>query len=124
MNYNWWAEQKPVLEVAVEGAITSRDQAFTMAKGIVDQIESSTFPHVVLIWDLSKMGNAPSAAALLGGALPQTNKIEHLVMINAPMAFKLAAMPMFHLRNKLHFVDNAAQATAKARELLPKLPAK
>jgi len=122
MEYKWWPDQKAVLEVAVEGEIKTRDQAFEMAKGIVDQIEASTFPHVILVWDLSKMGNAPSAAALLGGALPKTNKIEHLVMVNAPGGFKLAAMPLFHLRHKLHFVDTGAQASAKARELLPKLP--
>jgi|GEM_PF-1133030 len=121
MENQWWQGQ-PVLEVAVGGNITTREQAFTLSKTIVDDIEASHYPHVIVILDLSKLGQSPNAASLIGGNLPQTNKIEHLVMINAPMLFRMATMPLVHLRDKLHFLGNPAAAKVKAQELLPRLP--
>lgn len=121
MENQWWADQ-PVLEVKVTGGISSREQAYQLTKSMVDDIETSAYPHVIVILDLSSLGQSPSAAALLGGNLPETLKIEHLVLIKAPFLFKMAAMPFAHLRDKLHFVDNPAQAKAKATQLLPRLP--
>jgi hypothetical protein len=76
----WWPD-KPVLEMTVRGSITDRTQAFALAEGIVDQIESTKYSHVILVLDLNELGRSPSAAVLLGGALPETNRIEHLVMM-------------------------------------------
>jgi hypothetical protein len=79
MNYRWW-EGQPVLEVNVTGGISNREEAFELAKSMVDQIESSGYRQVVVILDLTELGRSPSAAALIGGNLPETLKIEHLVM--------------------------------------------
>ena len=118
---SWWPGQ-PVLNVTVTGTIANRDQAYTLAQSMVGALESSEFKHVIVILDLTALGGSPSAAVLLGGSLPPTNKIEHLVLINAPGMFRMAALGMIHLRNKLHFVGNAADAIRKASELLPRLP--
>ncbi len=120
MEPKWWPNQ-PVLEVKIEGNITDREQAFGITKQMVDDIESSKYSHVIVILDLTALGQSPSGAALLAGNLPQTYKIEHLVMINAPSLFRVATMPLFHLRNKLHYVGSQAEANKKANELLPKL---
>ncbi|MEP7289025.1 MAG: hypothetical protein ABI947_24995 [Chloroflexota bacterium] len=120
MEHQWWPGQ-PVLEVNVQGSIANREQAYALSKSMVDQIEGSNYKHVIVILDLTALGQSPSAAALLGGNLPETLKIEHLVMINAPGLFRFATMPLVHLRHKLHFVNSAAAAKAKATELLPKL---
>ena len=122
MDYQWW-EGQPVLEVNVKGGISNRDEAFNLAKSMVDQIEQSGYPHVIVILDLSDLGRSPSAAALIGGNLPETLKIEHLVMVNAPGIFRIVTMPFRHLRNKLHFVSSQADAAEKARSLLPKVRA-
>lgn len=118
---SWWPGQ-PVLSVTVIGTITNRDQAYTLAQAMVGALEASAYAHVIVILDLTALGGSPSAAVLLGGSLPPTNKIEHLVLINAPGMFRMAAMGMLHLRGKLHFVGNAADAKRKATELLPRLP--
>lgn len=121
MHHEWWPDQ-PVLEVEMSGSIATRDQAYQLTKSMVDEIEASGYPHVIVILDLTALGQSPSASSLLAGSLPETMKIEHLVMINAPQLFRLAAMPFFHLRNKLHFVDGETAAQAKAKSLLPRLP--
>ena len=121
MEPKWWPNQ-PVLEVKIEGNITDREQAFGITKQMVDDIESSKYSHVIVILDLTALGQSPSGAALLAGNLPQTYKIEHLVMINAPSLFRVATMPLFHLRNKLHYVSSQSEANEKARDLLPRLP--
>jgi hypothetical protein len=121
MQHQWWPNQ-PVLEVKIEGNIADRDQAFSVTKQMVDDIESSKYRHVIVILDLTALGQSPSAAALLAGNLPQTYKIEHLVMINAPSLFRVATMPLFTLRNKLHYVGSDSEANKKANELLPRLP--
>jgi hypothetical protein len=118
---SWWPGQ-PVLNVTVTGSIANRDQAFALAKSMVDELEASAYKHAIVILDMTALGGSPSAAVLLGGSLPPTNKIEHLVMINAPGMFRMATMGMFHLRGKLHFVGNTAEAKQKATELLPRLP--
>jgi hypothetical protein len=120
MEHKWWPNQ-PVLEVKIEGNIADRDQAFGFTKQMVDAIEALPYRHVIVILDLTALGQSPSGAALLAGNLPQTYKIEHLVMINAPGLFKVATMPLFHLRNKLHYVSSQSEATAKANALLPRL---
>ncbi len=120
MEPKWWPNQ-PVLEVKIEGNITDREQAFGITKQMVDDIESSKYSHVIVILDLTALGQSPSGAALLAGNLPQTYKIEHLVMINAPSLFRVATMPLFHLRNKLHYVGSQSEANKKANDLLPKL---
>ena len=121
MDYQWWPGQ-PVFEVSVTGGVANREQAFNLAKTMVDQIEGSGYPHVIVILDLSDLGQSPSAAALLGGALPETPKIEHMILINAPLLMRLAASAFVHLRDKLHFVKNRSQADAKAQTLLFRLP--
>lgn len=121
MENRWWPGQ-PVLEVTVNGTIANREQAFALTKSMVDSIEASDYEHVIVILDLTQLGQSPSAATLLGGSLPETYKIEHLVMINAPMLLRMAAGALIQLRNKLHFVGNANAAKAKATELLPRLP--
>ena len=120
MQHKWWPDQ-PVLEVKIEGSIADRDQALGITKQMVDDIEASKYQHVIVILDLTALGQSPSAAALLAGNLPQTYKIEHLVMINAPGLFKVATMPLFSLRNKLHYVSSQSEATTKANALLPRL---
>jgi hypothetical protein len=121
MEHQWWPDQ-PVLEVAVQGSIANRDDAYQFTKSMVDEIEGSPYRHVVVILDLSALGNSPSAAALLAGNLPETLKIEHLILIRASMLFKLAAMPFAQLRNKIHFVGSQNEAKAKADQLLSRLP--
>ncbi|MHB8626954.1 MAG: hypothetical protein ACYDBJ_22245 [Aggregatilineales bacterium] len=117
---SWWPGQ-PVLNVQVQGTIANRDQAYTLAQSMVGALEASAYAHVIVILDLTALGGSPSAAILLGGNLPPTNRIEHLVLINAPGMFRMAALGMIHLRNKLHFVGNAADAKRKATELLARL---
>ena len=121
MENRWWPDQ-PVLEVRVAGSITTREQAVALTKSMVDSIEASHYAHVIVILDLSALGQSPSAATLLGGNLPETNKIEHLVLINAPFLFRMAGSAVPTLRGKLHFEGNDPAAQAKARSLLPKLP--
>ncbi len=121
MDNQWWPGQ-PVLQVMVDGKIENRDQALALTKSMVDDIEASNYAHVIVILDLSALGGSPSAAALLGGNLPETFKIEHLVMVRAPFLLRMAGAGFPQLRGKLHFVDNAAAARTKATELLPKLP--
>ncbi len=121
MQHQWWPDQ-PVLEVAVQGSISNRDEAYQFTKSMVDQIEASHYRHVIVILNLTALGSSPSAAALLAGNLPETLKIEHLIMIGAPMLFRLAAMPFAHLRNKIHFVGSESEAKTKANQLLPRLP--
>ena len=123
MRHEWWPAQ-PVLEVEVNGAISTRAQAYELTKTMVDDIEQSGYPHVVVILDLTSLGQSPSATTLLAGSLPETLKIEHLVMVNAPQLFRLAAMPFIHLRNKLHFVSSLSAGRAKATDLLVRLPRK
>lgn len=120
--HSWWPE-KPVLELPVVGSIASREQALATTQAMVDDIEASSYKHVIVILDLSKMERSPSATALLAGALPKTDKIEHLVIVGAPFLFKMAAAPLVHLRNKIHFVDNAEAGRSKATGLISKLPA-
>jgi hypothetical protein len=121
MEHEWWPGQ-PVLEVAVKGAIANREQAYQFTKSLVDEIEASAYRHVVVILDLSALGSSPSAAALLAGNLPETMKIEYLIMVRAPMLFRLAAMPFAELRNKIHFVGSQSEAKTKADDLLARLP--
>jgi hypothetical protein len=121
LHHEWWPEQ-PVLHITINGSITQREQAFALATLIVDSIEASGYAHVIVILDMTALGQSPSATALLAGNLPETMKIEHLVMINAPGMFRMATMPLLHLRHKLHYVTAAAAATTKAQELLPRLP--
>jgi hypothetical protein len=118
---SWWPEQ-PVLNVTVTGTITNRDQAYSLAQSMVRQLEASAYAHIIVILDMTALGGSPSAAVLLGGSLPPTNKIEHLVLIKAPGMFRMAALGMIHLRNKLHFVGSSEDAKRKATELLPRLP--
>jgi len=117
----WWPD-KPVLEVKVEGNITSREQAFTLSEEVVNQIEASGYQHVIVILDLTPLGQSPTGAALLGGNLPKTYKIEHLILVNAPGVLRIATIPLFQLRNKLHFVDSEVVAHDKAVQLLARLP--
>ena len=121
IEHAWWPNQ-PVLEVKVNGSITTREQALALTKGMVDEIEAAVYNHVIVILDLSGLVNSPAAGGLLAGSLPQTYKIEHLVMINAPGMLRMATMPLIQLRNKLHFLGNTADAKRKATELLPRLP--
>ncbi len=117
MAHQWWPNQ-PVLEVSVNGNIANRDQAHAITKSMVDDIEASHYRHVIVILDLSALGSSPSATALLAGNLPETMKIEHLIMVNAPGLFRLATMPFVHLRNKIHFVRSSKEAMEKADALL------
>jgi hypothetical protein len=121
VEYRWWPNQ-PVLTVTLRGGISNREQAYALAKTIVDQIEGSGYPHVIVILDLTDLASSPAAAALLAGAIPETLKIEHLIMIKAPGLLRLATLPLIQLRGKLHFVDSAEAANSKSSELLPKLP--
>src|SRR5262245_20222577 len=121
MEHEWWPDQ-PVLDVAVKGSIANRDQAYQFTKSMVDEIEASRYRHVVVILDLSDLGKSPSAAALVAGNLPETLKIEHLILIRASMLFRLAAMPFAQLRNKIHFVGSHDEANTKANQLLARLP--
>ena len=121
MEHEWWPD-KPVLEVKVEGKIDNREQAFALSAQVVDQIEKSMYKHVIVVLDLTALGQSPTGAALLGGNLPRTHKIEHLVMINAPAVLRIATVPLFKLRHKLHFVDGGTAAHDKAIQLLAKLP--
>jgi hypothetical protein len=117
----WWSGQ-PVLQVTVSGKIDNRDQALALTKSMVDDIEASSYAHVIVILDLTALGGSPSAAVLLGGSLPQTYKIEQLVMVKAPFLFRMAGAGFPQLRGKLHFVDQVSDARTKATELLSKLP--
>jgi hypothetical protein len=121
MDYKWWTAQ-PVLEVTVEGGIETREEAFDLAQSMVAQIEQSGYKHLIVILDLTSLGQSPSGAALLGGNLPKTYKIEHMVLINAPHLLRLATMPIFKLRNKLHFVTSSDEAYRKTNDLLKRLP--
>jgi len=121
IEHAWWLNQ-PVLEVRVNGAITTREEAYALTQGMVTEIESVSYPHVIVILDLSGLVNSPAAGGLLAGSLPQTYKIEHLVMINAPGMLRMATMPLIQLRNKLHFLGNSVDAKRKVTELLPRLP--
>jgi hypothetical protein len=112
----WWQDE-PVLEVKLNGSIENRDQAFRLTQVIVNAIEGSSYQKVIVILDLSALGKSPSAAALLAGNIPETFKIEHLVMVNAPMLIKMAVMPFVHLRGKLHFESNQRAAEQKAESL-------
>ena len=121
IEHAWWPDQ-PVLDVRVNGAITTREQALALTQGMVNEIEAVAYVHVIVILDLSGLVNSPAAGALLAGSLPQTYKIEHLIMINAPGMLRMATMPLIQLRNKLHFMGSMADARRKATELLPRLP--
>jgi hypothetical protein len=121
LEHKWW-EGRPVLEVTVEGGISTREEAFTLADTIVTQIEQSVYRHVIVILDLTSLGGSPSGATLIGGNLPKTLKIEHLIMVNAPSLLKVVTMPLFMLRNKLHYVESRAEANKKANDLMPRLP--
>ena len=121
IEHAWWPDE-PVLDVRVNGAITTREQALALTQGMVNEIEAVAYVHVIVILDLSGLVNSPAAGALLAGSLPQTYKIEHLIMINAPGMLRMATMPLIQLRNKLHFMGSMADARRKATELLPRLP--
>jgi hypothetical protein len=117
----WWQDE-PVLEVTLNGSIENREQAFRLTQVIVNAIEASPYQHVVVILDLSKLGQSPTAASLLAGNIPETLKIEHLVMINAPLLIRMAVTPFVHLRGKLHFEGSARAAEQKAEALRKRLP--
>lgn len=117
---SWWNNQ-PVLAVKVANNIANREQAYKVAQAMIGQLEASDYKQVVVILDLTALGQSPSAAVLLGGNFPKTDKIEHLIMINASWFVRLATMPMLELRNKLHFVSTPKEAQDKANELLLKL---
>lgn len=121
IEHSWWPEQ-PVLAVTVKGAITTRDEALALTQRMVTEIERASYAHVIVILDLTGLVNSPAAGALLAGSLPQTFKIEHLVLVNAPGMLRMATMPLIQLRNKLHFLGSIADARRKATELLPRLP--
>jgi hypothetical protein len=122
MKYHWWREQ-PVLEIIIDTTINTRDEAYQISKLMVDQIEESGYPHVIVILDLSPLKSAPSATTLLSGSLPETLKIEHLILVNAPTLFRFAVLPFAHLRDKIHFVSSSDLAHEKTFALLPQLPA-
>jgi hypothetical protein len=116
----WWPE-KPVLEARISGAIKDRNEALDNVKTMVAQLEQCPYQQVIVVIDLSELGNSPSAGALLATSLPQTNRIAHLVFIKTPPLFRMAALPLLHLRDRLHFMDNATAAKDKIAQLLPKL---
>lgn len=119
--YHWWPNQ-PVLEVHLTGAIDNREQAYSVASTVVREIEASVYPHVVVILDLTALKKSPSAVALLAGSLPETIRIEHLILIGAPALARIATLPFKDLREKIHFVSRA-DTPSLASQLLPRLPA-
>lgn len=116
----WWQDE-PVLEVQLNGSIEHREHAFKLTQVIVNAIEASSYQKVIVILDLTAMGQSPSAATLLAGNIPETFKIEHLVMVNAPMLIRMAVMPLVHLRGKLHFEGSPRAAEQKAELLIKRL---
>ncbi len=121
MNYQWWAGQ-PVFEIHAQGNIQTREEALKLTKTMVDAIEASSYMHVVVLLDLTGLGQSPATAALLSGSLPATDKIEHLILVNAPMLMRMAAMPFVQLRDKIHFVSSFSDAQSQARTLAAQLP--